>query len=509
MKKKVIYFSLLILAIIFVSTAYYSYAFFTHKLEEHGKLNLVVGTLDYQIESKDLKNHQITVPAHTTKEIIIKITSLNTIDSKYELYYLLDKSELDIEVGYLSSTDDLPVGIIEKNASKFVKVIIHNNESSEQNIKFGVEGGFTSQNLVLKKGNHLPEVVEKAALVSLAIGGKDDTYQLVPSFEESVKSYRVTLEETEINIKATAVSSNIKISGDIGKKSLNWGENTFTITVTFQEETSTYQLLVDNQRPTAPVITGGNSNWVSNPITISVKTPGDALSEVDHYEYYLTSTDTPPDDNTKATDELPINNTQLEVTTKGTSYIYYRTVSKHGNKSKWSSSAESHLETLLYYFGNEYESVTGGWFISDISPHRTTTNSWLQFVDTNLKKEATGMYNRVTSVATVSNLTTHNAINVKNHKQICFDFSYYIPQQDRTGQSVYLGLAINSYATAHTAINLTEGTSAQQDTIQCVNINVDSALYYPFIEIYNGHTVNPYTGYAANTYIYLRRVYLR
>ncbi len=42
-----------------------SYAFFTNVVEEHGKLNIIAGTLDYDLESKDLVNHKITVKKNT------------------------------------------------------------------------------------------------------------------------------------------------------------------------------------------------------------------------------------------------------------------------------------------------------------------------------------------------------------------------------------------------------------------------------------------------------------
>ena len=98
-QKKLIYFSLLILVIIFISITCFSYAFFTHQIEEHGKLNIVAGTLDYQIESKDLENNQILVEPNRIYELEIEIDSFNTIDSKYELYYLLDQEVDGFENG--------------------------------------------------------------------------------------------------------------------------------------------------------------------------------------------------------------------------------------------------------------------------------------------------------------------------------------------------------------------------------------------------------------------------
>ena len=53
-RKKIIYLGLLLIVTVIVSVTYFSYAFFTQKDEQHGKLNIVAGTLDYKIESDDL-----------------------------------------------------------------------------------------------------------------------------------------------------------------------------------------------------------------------------------------------------------------------------------------------------------------------------------------------------------------------------------------------------------------------------------------------------------------------
>ncbi len=158
MKKKMIYFSLLILFIFLISTAYYSYAFFTHQIEEHGKLNLVVGTLDYQLESSDLVNHQVIIPASTTKEIVITVTSLNTIGSEYELFYEIENNSAQFDIGYTSNTTDLPTGEIEASGKKKITIYIRNYSNQDQTITFGVEGGFQNHDLALKKGYHISEI---------------------------------------------------------------------------------------------------------------------------------------------------------------------------------------------------------------------------------------------------------------------------------------------------------------------------------------------------------------
>ncbi len=153
-KGRKLYFMILILTVVLVSAVYFSYAIFTNKVEEHGKLNIVAGTLDYKIESDNLKNNQITLKSKMTQEIIIKVISLNKIDSNYELYYEI-KEGTDVEVGYSENTKDNPSGTIKADESKEITVTIQNKSNDNATIEFKVLGGFTHNELVLEQGNKI------------------------------------------------------------------------------------------------------------------------------------------------------------------------------------------------------------------------------------------------------------------------------------------------------------------------------------------------------------------
>ena len=142
-KGKKIYFLVLILITILVTTFYFSYAIFSNTKEEHGKLNIVAGTLNYKVKGEDIYNNQIEVTKNTTRTITLAVTSLNEIDSKYELYYKIDSNK-NVEVGYDSNTKDSVKGIIRKNDSKEITVIIRNNSSNKITVTFGVHGGLAN-----------------------------------------------------------------------------------------------------------------------------------------------------------------------------------------------------------------------------------------------------------------------------------------------------------------------------------------------------------------------------
>ena len=145
MKKKLIYIGSLILVTVIVSITYFSYAFITHKDEYNGKINVVTGTLNYKIESKDLNNNSITLSAGEEKEIEVTLTSLNPIESKYQLYY---NNISDVEVGYLDETDTT-TGTISAKGTKKIKLILRNDSNTNKTITLGAKGGLVNNSLTL------------------------------------------------------------------------------------------------------------------------------------------------------------------------------------------------------------------------------------------------------------------------------------------------------------------------------------------------------------------------
>ena len=139
-RKTIMYIGILLIVSVIVSVTYFSYAYFTRKDEEHGKLNIVAGTLNYKIESDDLTNNSITLSSKTNKELVINVTSLNTIESKYELYYETDNNS--VLVGYMEDTIDMPTGTINSGSTKTTKILIKNNTNANATITFSVKGGF-------------------------------------------------------------------------------------------------------------------------------------------------------------------------------------------------------------------------------------------------------------------------------------------------------------------------------------------------------------------------------
>lgn len=153
-RKKIIYIGIITIITVITSITYFSYAFFINKDEQHGKLNVTVGTLNYKIKSSYLSNNSISLSAYETKKFEIEITSLNSIESKYELYYI----GTNVEVGYSNSSVNNPVGTIGANAKKKITVRITNLANANKTVTFKVVGGLIGNTLSKSEGNSIPSL---------------------------------------------------------------------------------------------------------------------------------------------------------------------------------------------------------------------------------------------------------------------------------------------------------------------------------------------------------------
>ncbi len=217
-KKKIIYMSLLILTVLLVTSIYVSYGFFTNKLEEHGKLNIVVGTLDYKLSEKEL-----VIPSHTAKAFKIEVTSLNDTDTKYEVYYQISKENSDLTFGYVEDTMDDPKGEIKKKAKKEITLYVRNHTENDQTITLGVEGGFFNNDLSLSKGKSIPKLDYSKE--------KQQLYTIIEEVEKYSKNNEVTQtttfilpeENSKLALADNTLEGNVYIrkDGQIGFQGLN------------------------------------------------------------------------------------------------------------------------------------------------------------------------------------------------------------------------------------------------------------------------------------------------
>ena len=92
---------------------------------------------------------------------------------------------------------------------------------------------------------------------------------------------------------------------------------------------------------TPPTITGGNNDWVPTDIDISVEDSGIPLTDVDHYDYYVSKNNTKP---SKYIEKTGITSNKVTLTEDGTFHIWYRVVDRDGNVSGWSNRQDVNID---------------------------------------------------------------------------------------------------------------------------------------------------------------------
>lgn len=199
--KHVVYFGIVLIAVVIVSAMCSSFAFFSSVNEEHGRLNIVTGTLNYKLSANDLINNKVSLQPGEYKALDIKITSLNTIDSKYELYYTSTSNNVLVEY---TSTIDIPSGTIDALGEKIISIIIRNSSSKNETITFGVVGGFANKVLTINSEyNAIPQV-------ALIPGLYDDNNNLLAAWDVLVSEYGLDVEknyDVQIDEKYTQLLS--------------------------------------------------------------------------------------------------------------------------------------------------------------------------------------------------------------------------------------------------------------------------------------------------------------
>ncbi len=167
--------------------------------------------------------------------------------------------------------------------------------------------------------------------------------------KEENQEYRI-YSDKEVKVLASGFSNSNKLfySEEQNGERNEISTNEFTITPSlegtiryiFVEDSNNYVKLVITNKDdvTPPIISGGSETYAKNH-TIRIETPGTATAEVSHYEYFISDTDSIP------AQDVTAQNTSgdQEINREGTNYIFYRTVSKAGNKSDWSNSQKVNI----------------------------------------------------------------------------------------------------------------------------------------------------------------------
>lgn len=162
------YLIVIMITLLLVVGGYFSYAVFTTTNESKGALNIITGNLYSYIDSTDLDvNKEVTLLPNEVRYVRIKLTNINTIDAKMNLYYSLSEASDKLEIGYIRSSDAPPTNagyILEKSGSgkesKTIDIRIINNDTKNIKISFGSDVGLETAPLDFPTGKNVLEPLD-------------------------------------------------------------------------------------------------------------------------------------------------------------------------------------------------------------------------------------------------------------------------------------------------------------------------------------------------------------
>ena len=137
-----------------------SYGTFIFTTNSYRSTEMLVGNLTYGIEitstggSETINGTSVSLPSGKTSTVLLKITSLNKIISKYGIDYKMSSGTGSVK--YASNTGWLPTGKINENNvgtyEKVIKVVI--SATTDVTVDFTVTGGYSNNDLTEVKSGY-------------------------------------------------------------------------------------------------------------------------------------------------------------------------------------------------------------------------------------------------------------------------------------------------------------------------------------------------------------------
>ena len=200
--------SVIILGIMFTLVLGLSYGTFIYTSDSYRATEMLVGNLSYGIyitaSDATVSGRTVNVSSGDTSTALLKVTSLNKIDTKYGVDYKITKGTGTVK--YASNTGWLPTGKISENNvgtyEKVVKVII--DAETDMSVDFTVTGGFPNNDLtevatgytriteeaenIISYNDTLTTVIGKESSNNLYGGESTSNYLQYPINEDNTKN---------------------------------------------------------------------------------------------------------------------------------------------------------------------------------------------------------------------------------------------------------------------------------------------------------------------------------
>src|SRR5574344_621178 len=119
-----------------------SYSAFVFNTSDYRASEMMIGNLLYSMEIDNEATSSVVVPKNSSKEVIIKVTNLNSISNKYKLIY---ETINNVVVNYASDENEPVKGSI--STIRTFSIAITNNNSSSVTINFNITGGYNQNDV--------------------------------------------------------------------------------------------------------------------------------------------------------------------------------------------------------------------------------------------------------------------------------------------------------------------------------------------------------------------------
>ena len=200
--------SIIVLGIMFTLVLGLSYGTFIYTSDSYRATEMLVSKLSYGIDitasDATVNGKTVNVSSGNTSTALLKVTSLNKIDTKYGVDYKITKGTGTVK--YASNTGWLPTGKISENNvgtyEKVVKVVIA--ATTDMSVDFTVTGGFSNNELtevatgytritekaenIISYNDTLTTVIGKESSNNLYGGESTSNYLQYPINEDNTKN---------------------------------------------------------------------------------------------------------------------------------------------------------------------------------------------------------------------------------------------------------------------------------------------------------------------------------
>ena len=152
LNKKVIVF--LVLMCILSIGMYSSYAYYEVSVIKNSVIVLKTAEVNLNLEVINQENNTFIIPKNDSITVTINLTSTNTSEIGYKLYYILNTNNTDYDV---TSTETFNNNVIEGTltSSKQITLTFTNNSNEDISITLGANGGLKEYPMVVDRGEPL------------------------------------------------------------------------------------------------------------------------------------------------------------------------------------------------------------------------------------------------------------------------------------------------------------------------------------------------------------------